>query len=180
MLRVGALAGVAAAVATELVAAVARVSDVSMEAGGFGADTSEPIPVLGFAFSTLLWTAVGIVIAVAMTRWAKRPAHTFTVTAVVLTAVSFVPPALAGATTTGTKIILALTHVSRRRHRHPRAPSRARQMGRPLTPALRSRTFRASDSRERRERRCARFEVDTRGAGDRTRVATRTRIHSAQ
>ena len=45
LLRVGALAGVAAAVATELVAAVARVSDVSMEAGGFGADTAEPIPV---------------------------------------------------------------------------------------------------------------------------------------
>ncbi len=111
MLRVGALAGVAAAVATELVAAVARASDVSMEAGGFGADTSEPIPVFGFAFSTLLWTAVGIVMAVAMTRWAKRPAHTFTVTAVILTAVSLVPPALAGSTTTGTKLVLALTHV---------------------------------------------------------------------
>ena len=53
------LAGAAAAVATELVAAVARVSDVSMEAGSFGADTSEPIPVFGFAFSTLLWTASG-------------------------------------------------------------------------------------------------------------------------
>ena len=111
VLRVGALAGVAAAVATELVAAVARASDVSMEAGGFGADASEPIPVFGFAFSTLLWTAVGIVMAVAMTRWAKRPAHTFTVTAVILTAVSLVPPALAGSTTTGTKLVLALTHV---------------------------------------------------------------------
>ena len=111
VLRVGALAGVAAAVATELVAAVARASDVSMEAGSFGADTSEPIPVFGFAFSTLLWTAVGIVMAVAMTRWAKRPAHTFTVTAVILTAVSLVPPALAGSTTTGTKLVLALTHV---------------------------------------------------------------------
>ena len=111
LLRVGALAGVAAAVATELVAAVARVSDVSMEAGSIGAETSEPIPVFGFAFATLLWTAVGIVMAVAMTRWAKRPAHTFTITAVILTVVSFVPPTLAGATTTGTKIILALTHV---------------------------------------------------------------------
>jgi hypothetical protein len=111
LLRVGAIAGVAAAVATELVAAGARVSDVSMEAGGFGADTAEPIPVLGFAFATLLWTAVGIVMALAMTRWAKRPARTFTVTAVVLTIVSLVPPALAGSTTTGTKVILALTHV---------------------------------------------------------------------
>jgi hypothetical protein len=111
VLRVGALAGVAAAVATELVAAGARVSDVSMEAGSFGAETAEPIPVLGFAFATLLWTAVGIVMAIAMTRWAKRPARTFTVTAVVLTIVSLVPPALAGSTTTGTKVILALTHV---------------------------------------------------------------------
>ena len=111
LLRVGALAGVAAAVATELIAAVARVSDLSMEAGGFGADTAEPIPVFGFAFATLLWTAVGIGMAVAMSRWAKRPAHTFTVTAVILTAVSLVPPALAGSTTMGTKIILALTHV---------------------------------------------------------------------
>jgi hypothetical protein len=46
-----------------------------------------------------------------MGRWAKRPAHTFTVTAVVLTVISLVPPAFAGATTTGTKVILALTHV---------------------------------------------------------------------
>jgi hypothetical protein len=111
LLRVGAVAGVAAAVATELVAAVARVSDVSMEAGGFGADTAEPIPVVGFAVATLIWTAVGILMAIAMTRWAKRPAHTFTVTAVVLTAVSLVPPALAGSTTTGTKLVLVLTHV---------------------------------------------------------------------
>ncbi|HWM19636.1 MAG TPA: DUF6069 family protein [Ilumatobacteraceae bacterium] len=111
LLRVGALAGVAAAVATELVAAVARVGDVSMKAGSIGADSSESIPVLGFAFSTLLWTAVGIGIAAAMGRWAKHPARTFTITAVALTIVSFVPPALAGATTTGTKLILALTHV---------------------------------------------------------------------
>ena len=67
--------------------------------------------------------------AVAMTRWAKRPAHTFTVTAVVLTAVSLVPPALAGATTTGTKLILALTHVVAAAHRRPGTPPRARQLG---------------------------------------------------
>lgn len=111
LVRVGALAGVSAAVATELVAAVARVSDVSMETGGFGADSAEPIPAFGFAIATLIWTAVGIGIAVAMSRWSRRPARTFTVTAVVLTAVSLVPPALAGATTTGTKLVLALTHV---------------------------------------------------------------------
>jgi hypothetical protein len=111
LLRVGALAGVAAAVATEVVAAVARASDVSMKAGSVGADSSEPIPVLGFAFSTLLWTAVGIAMAAAMSRWAKHPARTFTITAVALTIVSFVPPALAGATTTGTKLVLGLTHV---------------------------------------------------------------------
>ena len=101
LLRAGALSGVAAAVATELVAAAARAGDVSMEAGSFGADTAEPIPVLGFAFATLLWTAVGIGMAAAMGRWARRPAHTFTVTAVVLTVISLVPPAFAGATTTG-------------------------------------------------------------------------------
>ena len=111
MLRAGALGGVAAAVATEVVAAVARASDVSMQAGSVGGDSSEPIPVFGFAFATLLWTAVGIGIAAAMGRWAKRPARTFTITAVALTLVSLVPPALAGATTTGTKLILALTHV---------------------------------------------------------------------
>jgi len=111
VLRVGALAGVAAAVATEVVAAVARVSDVSMRAGGFGADVAEPIPVFGFAFATLMLTAVGIAMAVAMTRFAKRPAHAFAVAAVVLTAVSLVPPGLAGSTTAGTKVILALTHV---------------------------------------------------------------------
>jgi amino acid transporter len=111
LLRAGAVSGVAAAVATEVVAAVARASDVSMQAGSVGADSSEPIPVFGFAFATLLWTAVGIGMAAAMGRWAKHPARTFTITTVALTIVSLVPPALAGATTTGTKLILALTHV---------------------------------------------------------------------
>jgi hypothetical protein len=111
LLRAGALGGFAAAAATELVAAVARVSDVSMRAGGIGAESSEPIPVLGFAVATLLWTAVGTGIALAMARWAKHPARTFTITAIVLTIVSFAGPVLAGHTTMGTKIILELTHV---------------------------------------------------------------------
>ena len=75
--------------ATELVAAVALVPATFRWKQAASAPTpAEPIPVFGFWFATLLWTAVGILMAVAMTRWAKRPAHTFTVTVVILTAVS--------------------------------------------------------------------------------------------
>ena len=102
--RVGALAGAAAAVATVVFALIAKAIDVPLEID------HEEIPVLGFAMVTLLWTAVGTVLAAVMARRAKSPARTFVVTTIVLTILSFVPVVNADATT-ATQVTLALAHV---------------------------------------------------------------------
>ena len=62
--RVGALASVAAAVATVVFALFAKAIDIPLEIDG------EAIPVLGFAMVTLLWAAVGTGLAIA---FAPRP-----------------------------------------------------------------------------------------------------------
>jgi hypothetical protein len=102
--RVGALASVAAAVATVVFALFAKAIDIPLEIDG------EAIPVLGFAMVTLLWAAVGTGLAIAFARWTKRPARLFVVTTVVLTLLSFVPVVTADADT-ATQVALALSHV---------------------------------------------------------------------
>jgi hypothetical protein len=109
--RVGALSGVVAAITAELFAQICKAFDVSMRAGSAGASTAEPIPFGGFAIATLMWAAVGIVLAIALARWAKHPSRTFVVTTVALTVLSFAAPITAGATDTSTKIVLAVSHV---------------------------------------------------------------------
>ena len=102
--RVGAVAGVTAAVATVVFALIAKAIDVPLEI------ERDEIPALGFATITLLWSAVGTVMAAVMARRAKRPARTFVVTAIALTIVSFVPVVNADATT-ATQVSLALAHL---------------------------------------------------------------------
>ena len=109
--RVGGLSGVAGAVAAELFAQICKAFDVSLSVGSSGASTAEPIPFGGFAIATLIWAAVGTVLAIALARWAKRPARTFVVTTVALTVLSFAAPLTAGATDTSTKIVLMVSHV---------------------------------------------------------------------
>lgn len=102
--RTGAVAGVAAAVATVGVAGAADALGVPITIGG------ESIPLPGFAQLTLFFTAIGVVMAAVMARRCARPRHTFVVTTLVLTALSFVPDVLADAAT-ATKLTLVLTHV---------------------------------------------------------------------
>lgn len=102
--RVGAVAGIAAAVATVLFALLAKAIDVPMEIEG------DSIPVLGFAMVTLLWTAVGTILAIALDRRAQHPGRIFVVITLALTALSFVPVLTADAST-ATKVALALAHV---------------------------------------------------------------------
>lgn len=102
--RAGATAGVIASVATLAFAAVAQALDVSLAVGG------KAIPLLGFAQVTLVAAIIGTVLAVVLSRRAKRPRRTFMATTLSLTAVSFVPDVLADAHT-ATKVTLALTHI---------------------------------------------------------------------
>lgn len=108
---VGVLAALAAAVVTEVFGLVARALGVPMEAASPGATAAAPIPPGGFATGVLFWSVPGLVLAVILARWAKRPAHTFVVTTIVLTALSLLGPALAPYTATSTKIVLALSHL---------------------------------------------------------------------
>ena len=111
VIGVGALSGIAAAIAATVVAVVAKAADVSMKAAPRSAEVGKDIPMSGFALSTLMCVAIGIVLALAFRRWVKRPASTFTVTTLVLTALSFFGPVTTGHTTMATQLVLALTHV---------------------------------------------------------------------
>lgn len=102
--RTGARAGLAAAVATTAVAAVATGVDVPLEIDG------EQIPLLGFAQLTLFCTAIGVVLAKALARWATRPQRTFLAATLALTVLSVVPD-LAVTATAATKVVLIATHL---------------------------------------------------------------------
>jgi hypothetical protein len=102
--RTGAAAGVAASVATFTFASLARATDVPLSVAG------ESIPLIGFAQLTFVTAIIGTVLAVVISHRARRPQRTFLTTTVALTLVSFVPDAIADATT-ATKVALALSHV---------------------------------------------------------------------
>jgi hypothetical protein len=108
---VSALAGVAAAIATEVYGLIARASGVPMEAGSIGATEAEPITVGMFAMGTLINTFWGTILAVIFARYARRPARTFVLTTVVLTVLSLAGPLGAGDTATSTKLMLAFAHL---------------------------------------------------------------------
>ena len=102
--RTGVAAGAAASVATFATAAVAQGLDVSLKV------SDKAIPLVGFAQLTFVFSLVGTILAVVLSRRANRPKHTFVVTTIALTALSIVPDVLADAQT-ATRFTLALTHV---------------------------------------------------------------------
>jgi hypothetical protein len=111
VVAVGAISGIAAAAAATVVAVVAKAADVSMKAAPRSAEVGKAIPMSGFAVSTVGCVAIGVVLALALRRWAKRPAATFTVVTLVLTGLSFFGPVTTGHATMATRLVLSLTHV---------------------------------------------------------------------
>jgi hypothetical protein len=111
IVAVGAAAGAVAALAAAATAAVAKAAGVPLVVGPASAKTGDVIPASGFAVGTLMCTAAGIVIALLLARWAKNPARTFAIVAVVLTFVSFLFPITTGHATGATRAVLELTHV---------------------------------------------------------------------
>ncbi|TDC43093.1 DUF6069 family protein [Micromonospora sp. KC213] len=101
---IGFIATLAAIVATTLAAALARAVGVDFKVS----DGAETIPLAGVAVVTGFFSVVGIVIAAAFLRWSARPAERFVWTTVSLTAISFVPPFLAGANTATATTLLGL------------------------------------------------------------------------
>jgi hypothetical protein len=104
LLLAGAGATVAAAAATAVVAAAGAAVGISTAISG------AEIPVPGFATLTVMFSALGLVIAVALRRFARTPRVTWLRTTIALTALSFVPDLLADAAVP-TKVLLILTHV---------------------------------------------------------------------
>ena len=102
--RTGVAAGAAASVATFATAAVAQGLDVSLKV------SDKAIPLVGFAQLTFVFSLIGTILAVVLSRRANRPRHTFVATTIALTALSMVPDLLADAQT-ATRLTLALTHV---------------------------------------------------------------------
>jgi hypothetical protein len=109
--RVGAVAAVAAAVATTVVALTAKAIDIPMKAAASEASVAKAIPLSGFALGTLLATAIGTILAVILARRAQRPVRLFVVITSVLTLASFFGPITTSHATTATRLVLAFTHV---------------------------------------------------------------------
>ena len=106
----GAAAGVVSSLVVIAVVAVAEGAGVPMEVAENSTTPPEQIPLLGYATVILGSTLVGLLLATAFARWARRPRLTFIITALVLTAVSFAFPVTTTATT-ATKVVLEVTHV---------------------------------------------------------------------
>jgi hypothetical protein len=100
----GLAAVVLAAAATAGVAAVGEFAGVSLVVGG------APIPVSGFAVLTVVFSLVGLALALVLARSVRRPRTVFVRVTVGLTALSLVPDVLADAAV-ATKVLLMLAHV---------------------------------------------------------------------
>ncbi len=93
-----------AALATATVAAVGNFAGISLELNG------APVPVTGFAVLTVIFSLVGLALALVLARTARSPRTAFVRTTVVLTGLSVVPDVLVDAAP-ATKALLMLTHV---------------------------------------------------------------------
>jgi len=100
----GVVAAALASGATTIVAAAGHAVGISLNVGG------APIPVLGFAVLTTLFSLVGLVLAAVLSRAARRPRSTFIRSTVVLTMLSLMPDVTADAIP-ATMALLMLTHL---------------------------------------------------------------------
>ena len=102
----GVVAAVVAAAVITACAALAKAAGVDFEVP----DGGEAIPVGGFTTVTVFFSLVGVAVALALGRWSARPAQRFLQVTLALTAVSLMPPFLAGgnAATTATLVGLHL------------------------------------------------------------------------
>jgi hypothetical protein len=99
LVQSGALAGAVAAVCTTVVAAIASAADVSLEIN------AEAIPILAFAWWTIVGAALGVVLARLL-----RERRRFVVVITVAAGLSLIP-AIAAPDDTATRAVLVGTHL---------------------------------------------------------------------
>jgi hypothetical protein len=104
LLRNGAAATVVAAAATTAVAAAGQAVGISLDIAG------APIPASGFATLTVMFSVIGLLIALGLRRFARHPRTTWIRTTVALTVLSLVPDVLIDAATI-TQVLLMVTHL---------------------------------------------------------------------
>jgi hypothetical protein len=107
----GAAGWLAATAAIEAYAAIVRAAGVPMQAGAPGAHTAQHLTAGTFAAAVFLCTLTGTALALLAARFSDRPARTFAVTTVLLTAVSLASPLDAAHTAGSTKLFLACGHL---------------------------------------------------------------------
>jgi len=100
----GVAAAAVASAATMTVAAVGHAAGTSLAVSG------APIPVTGFGVLTAVFSLVGLLLAIVLSRTVRNPQRTFIRTTVVLTFLSLVPDAIADAAP-ATKALLMVTHL---------------------------------------------------------------------
>ncbi|MFL6171682.1 MAG: DUF6069 family protein [Marmoricola sp.] len=103
----GVAAAAAAAVATTVLAAIAKAVGVS-----FADSTGASIPVAGFAELTVVFSLIGAGVAAVMARKARHPRTTFVRTAVALTVLSYVPDLISGFSVGSAATLIALHTVA--------------------------------------------------------------------
>jgi hypothetical protein len=104
LLRGGSVATVVAAAATTAIAAAGQAVGISLAVSGV------PIPASGFATLTVIFSVVGLLIALVLRRFARSPRTAWIRTAVALTVLSLVPDVLIDAATS-TRVLLMVTHL---------------------------------------------------------------------
>ena len=110
--RVGALATLEAAVATELFGALAHAAGVPMRVGGTNGPNVQHIVFPAFAFCTVISGLIGTALAIVLVKRSSRPASMFLWTTVVITVASLLLPALIGGATPATRVVLVVLHLA--------------------------------------------------------------------
>jgi hypothetical protein len=88
-----------------------RAAGVELVAASNPGATPEAIPEGGFFGGVLFWGFFGVVLAVALARFARRPRSTFRRTTWTLTVVSLFAPMVVDAASIATNLALAASHV---------------------------------------------------------------------
>ncbi|MFG1947253.1 DUF6069 family protein [Nonomuraea sp. NPDC048826] len=100
----GVTAAAVAAVATVGVATAGSLAGISLDIGG------APIPLAGFATLTVVFSLLGLGLALLLARTNRRPRVVFVRTTMALTALSLVPDLLVDGAV-ATKVLLMVTHL---------------------------------------------------------------------
>jgi Family of unknown function (DUF6069) len=107
----GLAAWLAGTIAVEVYGAIGRAAGVTLSAAAPGAQHAQNITPGSSALGVFICTFLGTALAIAVAKLTRRPAWTFVVAAIVLTAASLASPLGATHAAVSTKLFLACGHL---------------------------------------------------------------------